>query len=280
MKLDTNLLWLRDRIIYLVRHGSWAYGTNTEGSDLDLRGVCIPPLPYFFGFMNRFEQAQVTTPDSQDCVIHDIRKFVKSAADANPNMLELLFVAPEDQLILHPLMAMLVAKRDLFLSQKVAYTFSGYAISQLRKLERSRLRPPERVNPVRAEMIKEFGYDCKDASHVVRLLRMGTEILNGKGVIVKRPDAEELLHIRHGGWTLDQVLEYAGQQEKAMMAAKESTKLPVAPDRVTLDKLTADIVEASFGHRIQMPIMDKGFKSLEMTFGLGNLTDKKLSETE
>lgn len=40
--------------------------------------------------------------------------------------------------------------------------------------------------------------DGKNMLHCVRLLRMGQEILDGKGVIVRRPDAQELISIRKG----------------------------------------------------------------------------------
>ena len=45
-------------------------------------------------------------------------------------------------------------------------------------------------NPQRAELEAKFGYDTKHAMHLVRLMRMGREILQG-GVIVRRPDAKE-----------------------------------------------------------------------------------------
>ena len=68
-----NLEWLRrdygDRyesrrgLILLVTHGSHAYGLNTPTSDLDIKGIAIPPREYFLGFANSFEQAIQNDPD-------------------------------------------------------------------------------------------------------------------------------------------------------------------------------------------------------------------------
>lgn len=43
--------------ILLVRAGSHAYGTNMPTSDLDVRGIMIPPSDYYLG-MKRVEQYQ------------------------------------------------------------------------------------------------------------------------------------------------------------------------------------------------------------------------------
>lgn len=51
--------------------------------------------------------------------------------------------------------------------------------------------------------------NSKHGMHCVRLMRMGQEVLEGKGVLVKRPDAEELLRIRNGAWTYEEMIEYA-----------------------------------------------------------------------
>src|SRR6185436_7068494 len=56
-------------------------------------------------------------------------------------------------------------------------------------------------NPQRAELETRYGYDTKHAMHLIRLLRMGEEVLSGKGVIVRRPDAADLRAIREGAWT-------------------------------------------------------------------------------
>lgn len=60
-------------------------------------------------------------------------------------------------------------------------------------------------NPVRHETELQFGYDTKHAMHLVRLLRAGYEILTTGDLHVRRPDAAELLDIRAGKWTYEQV---------------------------------------------------------------------------
>ena len=77
------LTWVPQRTIFLTRAGSHAYGLATPESDLDLRGIVIPPKGYFLGFWHRFEQAESTDPD---LVIYDIRKFFHLAAACNPSI--------------------------------------------------------------------------------------------------------------------------------------------------------------------------------------------------
>ncbi len=55
--------WLPEHTVFLTKHGSHAYGTNTPSSDLDLRGIAIPPKEYLLGFNKSFEQATPFTRD-------------------------------------------------------------------------------------------------------------------------------------------------------------------------------------------------------------------------
>jgi uncharacterized protein len=145
-----NLAWLPTRTIYITRHGSHAYGLNTPESDLDLRGIAIPPKEYFIGFLKRFEQAESKDPD---LTIHDIRKFFALAADCNPNIIEVLWSDEEDHLLVTPVGKKLLDARALFLSRKAKSTFSGYAIAQLKRIKTHRkwlLNPPTH-KPTREE---------------------------------------------------------------------------------------------------------------------------------
>jgi len=90
-------------------------------------------------------------------------------------------------------------------------------------------------NPVRAKLEQKFGYDTKHGGHVVRLLRMAKEILTEHKVIVRRPDAEELVSIRRGAWSYDQMIEWAEKEEANLNILMKESTLPSQPDRETLD---------------------------------------------
>lgn len=146
-----DLAWLQDRTVLLMRSGSHAYGLNTPESDLDVKGVCIPPRKYFLGFLNHFEQAESHSP--LDLTIFDIRKFFKLCADCNPNIIEMLFTDASDMLLTHSLGRRLLEHREAFLSRKARHTFSGYAMAQLKRIRTHRrwLISPPTHKPSRAE---------------------------------------------------------------------------------------------------------------------------------
>lgn len=100
-------------------------------------------------------------------------------------------------------------------------------------------------NPKRAELEAKYGFDSKHGMHLVRLMRMCKEILETNRVQVKRPDREELLAIRNGAWSYDQLIAWAEDQEKEMEALYKKSTLPHGPDRKALDALCVDLTEAS-----------------------------------
>lgn len=95
-------------------------------------------------------------------------------------------------------------------------------------------------NPARAELEAKFGYDTKHAMHLIRLLKMALEILRDHKVVVKRPDAEELLAIRYGYYSYDELIELS---EKLMLEAKDAVQKSTLPDSPDLIKLDSFIVQ-------------------------------------
>ena len=142
----------RFKKIFECVSGSQLYGTALPTSDTDIRGVFIPSAEFYLGTLEHVEQVETTHPD----VTHfELRKFLSLCADCNPNIIELLFVPVrssycklwgfEWQTILEHRMA--------FLSTKARYTFAGYAVSQLRQINRE----PERIlNNHRVRGIKKL----------------------------------------------------------------------------------------------------------------------------
>jgi len=85
----SNNDWVKHCTIFEFLGGSHAYGLNTETSDEDIRGICIPPEKYWLG-LTRFDQADKF--QNEDKVIYNIKKFVELAADCNPNIIEFLYL--------------------------------------------------------------------------------------------------------------------------------------------------------------------------------------------
>jgi hypothetical protein len=97
-------------------------------------------------------------------------------------------------------------------------------------------------NPKRAELEKKFGFDLKFATHLVRLLRTCREILETGKLLVKRPDAEELLAIRNGDWSYDQVIEFAEKEDTELNEIVKKCSLPKVPDANFFDGIVRDII--------------------------------------
>lgn len=125
---------LGSNILFLTLSGSHAYGTNVEGSDIDIRGVA--GSPEILGF-NHFEQA---IDNRTDTVIYAVNKFVSLLAQGNPNIIELFGNDPELYVNMTPEGQMLLDNRELFLTRRIAYSYGGFANDQLRRLQMGLLR--------------------------------------------------------------------------------------------------------------------------------------------
>ena len=99
--------------------------------------------------------------------------------------------------------------------------------------------------------------NTKHAMHLVRLLRMCREILTQGEVFVYRPDFEELLAIRNGAYTYDQLVEWTHTQDKELDEIYKTTKaLPKSPDRRELDRLCCQMVREFNGVDPSMPYFE------------------------
>ena len=122
---------LGKRIMLLGLSGSYGYGTNREGSDVDFRGVTLQ-LPSDLLGLTEFEQY---VDGGTDTVIYGFNKLVRLLLECNPNSCEILGLPREKYLIISPLGEELLANQRLFLSKRAIKAFGGYASAQLRRLQ-------------------------------------------------------------------------------------------------------------------------------------------------
>ena len=123
-------------LIFLTYGGSYAYGTNVEGSDIDLRGCALNRKADLLG-MGRFEQVVDTETDT---TIYAFSKLLALLIRCSPNIIELLGCKPEHYMVLTPIGKQLLDQRKMFLSRRAAVSFGGYANQQLRRLENALAR--------------------------------------------------------------------------------------------------------------------------------------------
>lgn len=128
--------YLGNNIILIGLGGSYAYGTNTADSDIDIRGVAVNSKRNIL-IGDDFEQVVDTNTDT---TIYSFDKLVKLLCSINPNVIEILGLKQEHYLYLSKTGKMLLDNKNLFLSRRASYTFGSYANAQLRRLSNKAAR--------------------------------------------------------------------------------------------------------------------------------------------
>lgn len=127
---------LGSKIILIGLGGSHAYGTNTDTSDLDIRGCALNTKEEILTNA-KFEQF---VNENTDTTIYAFNKLVHLLSNCNPNTIEMLGLRPEHYLFVSPIGQELLDNKTLFLSKKAIQSFGGYANQQLRRLDNKAVR--------------------------------------------------------------------------------------------------------------------------------------------
>jgi len=203
---------LYECVIYRCVVGSRAYGLDTPESDVDRRGVYLPPADRQWSLYGVPEQLE--NQETDECY-WELQKFLVLALKANPNVLEVL----NSPLVEHvtPLGQELLDLRPAFLSKLVYQTYNGYVMSQFKKLDQD-IRSRGQIK-------------WKHAMHLVRLLLAGITVLrDGRVPVAVAEHKDRLLAIRDGQVKWDEVNRWRLDLHKEFDAALETTKLPDRPD--------------------------------------------------
>ncbi|HCL4455179.1 TPA: nucleotidyltransferase domain-containing protein [Clostridium botulinum] len=82
----------------------------------------------------------------------------------------------------------------------------------------------------------------KHALHLIRLLKMGTELLEGKGRnTYRKKDRSLLLDIRNGKYSYEEIFEMVDEYEKDFKYASDNTDLPNKPNYKKVEELVIEI---------------------------------------
>jgi len=199
-------------IIYRCVVGSQAFGLSDDASDVDRRGIYLPPADLHWSLYGVPEQ--IENNDTQEAY-WELQKFLVMALKANPNILECLYTP----LVEHatPLAEELLDGRQRFLSKLIYQTYNGYVMSQFKKLEQD-LRARGEIK-------------WKHAMHLMRLLLSGISALREGELRVRLDEHRDaLLRIKRAEQSWPEVNAWRLRLHKEFDEAFASTKLPERPD--------------------------------------------------
>ncbi len=223
--------------------GSVSYGTNTVNSDEDYFVVVIPPLNRLVG-LYQWDQEEFIVDDI-DVKAVSLQTYFKLLAKNNPNVIETLWLRGDDYCPIdtHRDFMWLQVQRDIFSSMLSYHSFGGYARSQLRKITNVDENSTRKLGAKRKAIIKQFGYDTANASHVIRLFRMGIEFVESGRLTVRRPDRLELLDIKQGKLSLEEVKAMGMNLEELLALSKAKSVLPKFPDLAKINEILVDLTQ-------------------------------------
>lgn len=218
---------LGKNIILLTVGGSRAYGTNTESSDLDIRGVSMDTPKSLLGlhpFDSRCDEATDTT-------IYSLRRFISLAMKGNPNLYDILFCRPEEIVYETEEGKALREARHLFLSKRVVGAILGTCNNNQKRLGNYIVKD-------------DWPHAFKAQMQTIRLLHAGITCLQ-TGVYPVYQDAwiNEFQAIRSGKYQdLDSYFEEVERLEKELLAWKEKTTLPEKVDSQKIEDLQIQLL--------------------------------------
>ena len=226
MLAPENVNWT-DYVFYRVRVGAHAYGLDESDAEEDsIRGVYLPPAQLHWSLYKPLEQIEQQRAHSQnpqatvDEIYWEIEKYTRLGLAANPAVLETLWTPAV--ITTNDLGRELRSIREAFLSRQILQTFTGYAMSQFRKMTRAR----ERGDEPRA----------RHSMQLIRLMLSGISAARtGEMDVAATEHHTELLAIRSGRMSFDETFAWAVALQRQFETAMHTTPLPDLPDYETVN---------------------------------------------
>lgn len=235
--------WVEENCILAGYRGSLAHGTyDKEVCDKDILGVVVPWPTHIFG-LGKFDQVIWNKIEPWDIVLYELRKYINLLLKSNPNVLSLLFLQENNYLKRTELGELLINNREIFISKQCYKSFCGYAWGQFHRMKHINWSG---MGEKRKKLVEQFGYDTKNASHLIRLLKMGIELLSTGELNVLRHDSQELLAIKRGEWSLAKVESEANRLFPLMEEALIKSSLPDKPDYHKAEAICMEIMKGFY----------------------------------
>lgn len=222
--------------------GSHAYGLALPTSDVDYRGVYVADKG---AILAPFSPPKVIEGEGDD-VSYELRHFFKLASNANPNVIELLFVPERCHHFITPLGQKLLDNKHLFLSKQIVRTYIGFSDSCVKRMNSGHTQTGDRKE------IREHGFDTKYAAHAMRVLFSGAMSITNKTLHVDVSNhRERFLQIRRGEVPKEECLRIIRELRDALSDLEEGCLLPDKPDLTVLTRLCVELTEGAWAFEMR-----------------------------
>ena len=130
------------KLLYLCKFGSHLYGTNTENSDLDLKGIFLPNkeqcflgnIPKSLNYSSGNKDTK-NTQDDLDIQLWSLQYFLQLVQKGETNALDLLYSVTYSDIILYktPIVEIIFHNHNKLYNIKDCNAYFGYALGQAKK---------------------------------------------------------------------------------------------------------------------------------------------------
>lgn len=239
-----------NRSILAGFRGSDAHGTkleNTENSydDTDVFVIVVQPVNFYLSLDNNGKKQQHwdSSGEELDILVYDIRKAFGLLTQSNPNVMNWLWNREKDYIHMSRFGMELIDNRRLFLTKKIFPRLIGYANGQKKRMQ-SEQKYQGYMGEKRKSLVNEYGYDIKNAAHVVRLLGMVIEIGTTGEFSSFRPYSERQLikSIKSGEYSLKEITNIIEEYEQMASEAEQMSDLPEKPHMQDINTLLINII--------------------------------------
>ena len=238
---------LGDNIMLLAISGSHSYGTDTEASDIDIRGCSLNTKEEMLLYKDFSNISDAGT----DTKIFSFKIFMKKLVKSNPDTIELLGINPDMYLHISEIGHVLLNNSDKFLSASVSKTFGGYIHDRLKEMDMLSKKFSDISDRTSEYYYRHHKLLSKHMMYIIHKYLLVIDILNfGEVRTYREAEHDLLMSIKMGEFLTedfkirlsyyDMITDYRTRLEKSI----QCTSLPDKPDHDWINKFIMSVNES------------------------------------
>lgn len=207
--------------------GSKLYGLDTPQSDTDYKGFGMPDLDKIIGLKRQETDVSKNLSENSEEALYSVNKYLHVLMKGNPTVFEIAFADDRfHQILTTTGEDILYFVRTNMVTKHLFKPYSAYFKAQQSDVVRLRTQGN------RLDIIKQYGYDVKAASHTARIGYQCIELMETGDLnpTLQGKQREVCYDIKLGGYSLIQVNELINDIDLKMYEAYKKSILPEVPN--------------------------------------------------